>query len=264
MKVLQSFSAAQPTLTNKELVMLTGLSKGTISRLTSTLVEKGMLVHDARNRCFRLGAGVLGIAYPMLASLRVRQVARPFMEELANRSGGTVSMGMRDRLHMIYVETVRGHDLHAFRPEIGAGLPLAATAMGRAWHAQASMEEREDYLLQARDAGMLDAHVLESLENARRGYEEKGYCVSLGEWHPDVHAVAAPMKGLVDNELLIFNCGVRAAQLQTAAIDELFGDLLLEMIDKIRTALADVQGAGSRKARSGRAERQALLRGAAS
>lgn len=237
LRVLQSFSASQPALSNKELVLLTGLSKGTVSRLTSTLVEKGMLVQDSRTRCFRLGAGVLGIAYPMLAGLKARQVARPFMQELANLSAGTVSMGLRDRLHMVYVETVRGHDLHAFRPEIGARLPLAATAMGRAWYAQTCAAQRDELLLELRNGGAEDGQALAALDKAQADYLAKGYCVSQGDWHPDVHAVAAAMPSPVDNELLIFNCGVRTSQLKGGEIDKLFGNSLLGMIEKIRMAL---------------------------
>src|SRR5258708_30224381 len=56
---------------------------------------------------YQVGSAVLSIGYPLLASMNVRQVARPLMKELADYCNGSVSMGVRDRLSMVYVESCR-------------------------------------------------------------------------------------------------------------------------------------------------------------
>lgn len=238
LELLYCFHTLSPALTNKDLVECTGLSKATISRLTFTLVQKGLLLHDPKTRQYRLGAGVLSLAYPLLSSLRLRQVARPYMHALAQESKGTVSMGIYDGGYMVYVETIRSHDLHAFRPEIGAYLPLGLTAMGRAWYAQADEDSRAEALNEM--AGVDPAqylHMKEALEQSCRSFYETGYSVSCGEWHPDVHAVAAPMPERVEDDLFVFNCGVKTSLLQGRSVGGLYGAKLLQAIEKVCEAL---------------------------
>ncbi|OWT60182.1 IclR family transcriptional regulator [Candidimonas nitroreducens] len=239
LELLQCFRMLSPALTNKDLVELTGLSKATISRLTFTLAQQGLLIHDPRTRQYRLGAGVLALAYPLLSSLSLRQLARPFMQALARESKGTVSMGLYESGCMVYVETIRSHDLRAFRPEIGAFLPVAMTAMGRAWYAQAGQEAR-NAALQATQKSYPEQYpfLKEALQQACRDFGERGYSVSCGDWYPDVHAVAAPMQELVEGDLFVFNCGVKTSLLRGRSVGDLYGARLLDMIQKVRCALA--------------------------
>ena len=55
----------------------TGLPKPTMSRLTYTLTKLGYLRHNIRLGKYQLGSAVLSIGYPLLASMSVRQIARP-------------------------------------------------------------------------------------------------------------------------------------------------------------------------------------------
>src|SRR5690606_9871063 len=103
--ILRCFSMAEPTLSNKELSERTGLSRPTVSRLTYTLTARGMLLYDKQLRRYRLGSATLSFSYPLLASLSIRQLARPLMRRLADTVGGSVSIGMQERLHMVYLET---------------------------------------------------------------------------------------------------------------------------------------------------------------
>src|SRR5262245_52931929 len=151
-QLLHCFTIAEPALNNKELAQRTGLSKATISRLTYTLAARGLVDFDPHLRRYRLASTALTIGYPLMASLPIRQVARSRMKALADAVGGTVSLGMRDRLRMVYVETSRGHDLSAWRPDIGAAIPMLPTAMGRTWLAQAPEPVRADVLAQLRAA----------------------------------------------------------------------------------------------------------------
>lgn len=129
--VLECFRVGEAALSNKELADRTGLSKATISRLTYTLAARGLVSFDPRLRRYRLGSTTLSLGYPLLANLAVRQTARPLMRRLADEAGGSVSIGMRYRIHMVYLETIRGYDGIAFRPDIGASLPIASTGAPR-------------------------------------------------------------------------------------------------------------------------------------
>ena len=133
LEVLRCFTPLEPLLGNKEISVRTGLPKPTVSRLTYTLTKLGYLRHNMRLGKYQLGSAVLSIGYPLLASMNVRQVARPMMKELADYCNGWVSMGVRDRLNMVYVETCRSGNGITTLPDIGTSVPISQSVIGRAF-----------------------------------------------------------------------------------------------------------------------------------
>ena len=132
LEVLRCFTPLEPLLGNKEISVRTGLPKPTVSRLTYTLTKLGYLRHNMRLGKYQLGSAVLSIGYPLLASMNVRQVARPLMKELADYCNGSVSMGIRDRLSMVYVESCRSGNGITTLPDIGTSVPISQSVIGRA------------------------------------------------------------------------------------------------------------------------------------
>jgi DNA-binding IclR family transcriptional regulator len=242
LQVLDCFSVNEPALTNKDLALRTGLSKATITRLTSTLSSRGLISFEPQLRRYRLGSTALTIGYPLMASLRIRQVARARMKRLADVSGGSVSLGMRDSTRMVYVETSRGHDLGAWRPDIGAAIPMLSTAMGRAWLAAASAGLRESVLAQLDRAepGCRLAFAAD-LAQAQRDLQRRGFCISQGSWRPDVHAVGVPVGPQQDGETLVFNCGVVTARLTPRQLEQGIGPRLVDLVREVEADL----GAGT-------------------
>lgn len=235
--ILKSFKVGEPALSNREFVERTGLSKATVSRLTYTLCELGFLRYDTEQRRYRLGSTTLSVGYPLMASLTIRQVARPFMKTLADYARGSVSLGMHDRVSMVYIETSRGHEAIAFRPDIGGSMPMWATAIGRAWLAGNSEEQRDQALqrIQTEHPESWEKH-RSAVQDAIRNYEEKGFCISRGDWQQDVHAVGVPMRLVVDGEILVFNCGVPAVLLRPRALETDLGPRLVRMVRDVEQA----------------------------
>ncbi len=131
MAVLECFSAQQFSLSNADLAAATGLKRPTVARLTYTLTQLGYLTPAERGR-YQLGVRMLSLTHPLLASLAVRQIARPLMQELATDVRGTVSIGVLDGCNLIYVETARSGDTGPHLPDIGSTVSILRTALGRA------------------------------------------------------------------------------------------------------------------------------------
>ena len=182
LEVLRCFTPLEPMLGNKEISVRTGLPKPTVSRLTYTLTKLGYLRHNMRLGKYQLGSAVLSIGYPLLASMSVRQVARPFMKELADYSGGSVSMGIRDRLNMVYVESSRNGNTLTMLPDIGTAVPIAQAAIGRAFLAACTPAEREAVLNQIKvKEPELHRKFRPAIDKSLEDIRSRGFCVSIGE-----------------------------------------------------------------------------------
>jgi DNA-binding IclR family transcriptional regulator len=209
--VLSAFRSRDRLLGNQELAKRCGLPKSTISRLTYTLTRQGYLEHaqDANgNPGYRLGSAVLALGSAMLARMDMRQMARPLMQDLADRAGAMVSLGMRDRLSMIYVENCRSESALTLSLDVGSRIPLATTAMGRAYLAACDDPERVDLMERMREQdGVAWPRLRDGIEAALLQYRELGCCTSFGQWQKDVNAIAIAFRPAGGRAVMAINCG---------------------------------------------------------
>lgn len=239
--VLRCFTATHPVLGNKDISQRTGLPKPTVSRLTYTLTTLGYLRHVPRLGKYELGSAVLSIAYPLLANIKVRQIARLQMKALAEYARGWVSLGMRERLNMVYIETSRSTEALDSKPDIGQTFPILMSAMGRAYLAGLEEHEREAVINQikvktpeawAKHSGKVQS----SLEDFRG----RGICFHHGDFNPHVHTVAVPMRRRGDADILVFNCAVPVHAVQRGQLESDLGPRLVEMTRSVE-AMLDLQ-----------------------
>ncbi|WP_420473843.1 IclR family transcriptional regulator [Noviherbaspirillum sp. ST9] len=233
--VLSCFRSGEKTLGNQELAERTKLPKSTISRLTYTLTKLGYLDYDDHIGKYRLGTASLALGSAMLSKLDIRQYARPYMQELADFSRATVSLGMRDRLSMIYIENCRSEAALTLRLDVGARIPIAQTAMGRAYLAETTPAERNDILDHVREQDETKwPSVRDGVMRSIEEYSTLGCCTSFGDWQPDVNAIAVAFRPANGGAILSINCGGPAFNL---APDFLLGEVkprLLTLVDRLQ------------------------------
>jgi DNA-binding IclR family transcriptional regulator len=235
--VLRCFKVGEPLLGNKEIAQRTGLPKATVSRLAHTLIELGYLRRNAEFGKYELASAVLSLGYPLLGNMRIRQVARPFMKELADHVNGSVSAGLRDHVNMVYVETCRANEALPRRPDIGSSLPIVQSAMGRAWLAAATEAEREHALREIRHQTpeAWRSHRA-AVEQGYRDQRARGFCISHGDWEEGTWAVAVPMRRRAGEETLVFNCSTPALGARKRQLETEIGPRLVAMVRSIEHA----------------------------
>ncbi|UDM49612.1 IclR family transcriptional regulator [Cupriavidus sp. MP-37] len=237
--VLHCFTSRDSQLSNAELAARTGMPKATISRFTYTLVRLGYLRANRMNGKYQLGSAVLSIGYPLLASLNIRQVARPFMQALADAVSGSVALGMRDRLNVMYIESSRGAAPLPNPADVGLSFPIASTAMGRALLAAYTPGDRAALINELRvKLPEQWARYQPAIEANLRAFQAHGFCSSLGDWQPRTHAVAVPMRPLPDGEILVFNCSMPDDLLGEGQLTADIGPRLVAMVRAIEKGLA--------------------------
>jgi DNA-binding IclR family transcriptional regulator len=171
------------------------------------LTRLGYLVQDDSGR-YGLGTATLGLGSAMLSRLDIRQLARPMMQELADFSGTTVSIAVRDRLSMIYVEVCRSTAALSLSLQVGARMPLAASAIGRAYLVRASEQERKDILSRCLELDEVAYQNLrQGLDKALDDQQRYGCTTSFGDWQKDVNGIAVGFLPIGGNQLMSINCG---------------------------------------------------------
>src|SRR5947209_17479937 len=99
--VLDALSDGEPELGTNEIARRTGITASTVSRLLATLVANGMVEHVPPSGRYRLGLRLVQLGTAVLGRLDLRDVARSHLQELAAKTGETVTLsapGERDAI----------------------------------------------------------------------------------------------------------------------------------------------------------------------
>jgi len=237
MEVLRAFTLAEPMLGNREISDRTGLPKPTVSRLTYTLTLLGYLSRVEGLQKYRLGSGVLSLGYPLLANTRVRQIARPFMEQVARETGCTVNLGMRDRTSVVYLDTCRVDAGNVYQPDIGSTRPLLSTSIGRALIVARPPAERKAILNRLKVEDPERFEIDKPLWEAdQKAFAQRGYCYSPGNWRKEVHGVAAPIRLSPREEIVALACTWASYRLDKQTVEKQVAPRLLDAVRLIETA----------------------------
>lgn len=235
LELLRCFSPDRPVLSNREMSQMLDLPAPTISRLAYTLMCMGYMAQDAAYGKYRLGPAVLSVGYPLLESFAtMRQRARPLMEELAQQTGGSLSIGIRDRLGMVRIEAVRSHRPTPHPVDIGTTHSLAGTALGRAYLVALSAEDRQNVLnlIRVKVPDEWNRYGANLLANLAR-YPDVGSCTSLGEVHSDVFAVAVPLGRIDRKEAAAVTCSFHGRAPEEDYLLEEIGPKLLSLVRRL-------------------------------
>jgi DNA-binding IclR family transcriptional regulator len=145
-RILKVLASGPRRLGVSEIADRLDLTRPTVHGMLQTLQAHGFVEQDRDSDKYQLGAGLLqlGNSYLDLNELRSRSLAHA--ERLANRADSAVRVGVTHGASVVVVH-------HVFRPdstlqilEVGAELPLHASALGKAMLAYAPAETVDDLL----------------------------------------------------------------------------------------------------------------------
>ena len=144
--LFDALAASPDGLTLAELSTMLDSPKSSLLNLLRPLVAEAYLIHGGAT--YRLGPSIFRLASRLLESWHLLRTMRPFMEELAARTGESVLLSVMDpdKKLLTYVDIV--HSMHPVRYQIAVGTvrPLYASTAGRLLLAYADRAWRTDYL----------------------------------------------------------------------------------------------------------------------
>jgi DNA-binding IclR family transcriptional regulator len=236
--VLRAFQPNDGLLGNQEIAARTNLPKPTVSRLTYTLTKLGYLTPVPRFEKYQLAPSAMALGYAALANLGVRHLSEPFREEVMRETGGAVAVGGRDRHSMIYFGQSRNGLTLGVQLDVGSRIPIATTAMGRAYVWALSPEERAALLRELREHyGSRWPKMREGLDRSGEFIAKHGFAMSTGDWQTDVAAVGVALKLNDGTGPYAFNCGAPAFRFTEDRLLNDIGPRLVTMVRNIEAAL---------------------------
>lgn len=128
--ILETLSDQEFGLGLSALARETALSKATIYRLCTELVQWGML--ERAGHAFRLGPKLFELGSRVGPRRILRDQALPFMEDLFVAFRKTVHFAVADGVDVLYIEKLTGHDDFSTPSRVGIRRPLHCTAVGKA------------------------------------------------------------------------------------------------------------------------------------
>ena len=142
--ILELFASEAPELTQTQISAALHLPLPTVHRLTAVLAERGFLERDPRTRRYRLGLEVARFLPPLLGGLRLPDLARPHVAELAAETGETVNLAVLQDGEIVYLLSESGSRLLGTHTPVGTRLPAHCTALGKCLLAQLPPETARD------------------------------------------------------------------------------------------------------------------------
>jgi IclR family transcriptional regulator, acetate operon repressor len=214
--LLEAFRTA-PALSLPELAAVLPVHRTSTFRLVRTLERRGFLSQDAEGR-YVLGPRVQELGSLALGRVDLRELARPYLRQLAAATGETVQLLLRDATDVVVVDVVES----SHRLRVGAGLgdrlPLHATAAGKCFLAGMTPDAARALLGTLTPVTPHTIVDVDALIAEADRVSVTGYAVNDEESQSGARFVAAPIVGPERTCLAAISLGAPAERLLPTAI----------------------------------------------
>jgi DNA-binding IclR family transcriptional regulator len=181
----------------KELSEKVELPKGTTHRLLSSLAYFDFVSQDELTKNYHLGFKLVELGNLLINQLDFRNVARPFMLKLAEKTGETIHLVILDQNEGLYIEKVALNQTGLqMMSRVGLRIPIHSSSVGKILAAHLA-EDELDQIVKARG---LPRRTQNTITNSKRFKERlqdarhKGYAIDDEENEKGIRCVAAPIR----------------------------------------------------------------------
>jgi DNA-binding IclR family transcriptional regulator len=181
-----------------EISRAVGTTRSTTHRLASCLVQERYLRFTA-NAGYALGPKLIELGFQAREEVSLAVAARPYLEQLAEQSGDTIHLALRDADDVLYLDKIPGKRGLEMRSRVGHRMPLATTGVGKALMLEMPETDWKYFYQQASAATSAGAaklvpkHSWTEFRDRMRLYAQGGYAFDLEDNEPSIRCVSAPI-----------------------------------------------------------------------
>lgn len=173
-----------------------GMNKSTVYRFLTTLESLGYVVQDQDTGRYALGSRVVWLASQFLDNLDIRIIARPFLEQLVEKTRETVHLAVMDDFEVVYIDKVDGHQPVKMASRVGNRMSAHSTGLGKALLAHEDESQWSVYVYSKGLPACTPNTITdpEKLYNHLQAIRERGYAIDDSENEDGIRCVAVPVR----------------------------------------------------------------------
>lgn len=240
--ILGCFTPAKPVLGIADIADELGMSRSTTHRYVITLVALGYLEQGA-SRKYRLGLRVTDLGMSALNSTGLREHARPYLEELRQRTSYTTSLGVIDGSEVLYVDRARsfrrGQNQIDLGLQAGSRVPVYCTSLGKLLLAYLPDAQQRDVLAEVKPTkqGPKTITSKKALKVELEKIREDGFAVDDEEFAKGLYAIAAPVRNEGRDVVAAVSLSAPSSLISLEEMVDALGPHLVSTADRISARL---------------------------
>ncbi len=194
LEILEYIILSGRELSLKEISEEIGLHISTVHRYLSSLINKGF-VRKTSNGFYKPGFRILELSSYILQSFDLRDIARPYLIDLMEKTKQTVHLTIKDGFEGVYIDKVEGPGTLPMMSRIGMRMPLYSTSFGKILLAYSSEDYIEDYLRKVPLIPRTENTITspEKLKEELKKIRERGYAFDEEENERGIKCIGAPI-----------------------------------------------------------------------
>ncbi|MEL7655030.1 MAG: IclR family transcriptional regulator [Bacillota bacterium] len=171
------------------------MDKATVHRLINTIKEAGYVNQNLDNKKYSISLKLLAMGNRVMDKTGVKHISRPFVEELAEKTGETINLGVRLGNKIIYVDKLESSSTIKVGLGIGTSVPSYCSGLGKVILAFTPDHELQDILDSISFEKFTDRSITEKSELMKefKQIRERGYSIDDEEYVIGLVCIAAPI-----------------------------------------------------------------------
>ena len=195
LEVLDMVALANRPVRFSELLSQKAFPKATLYRFLQTLTNQGMLGYDEDRGTYSLGVRLVRLAHSAWAQSSLAPIARPYLTELAEKSGHTIHLAQMDQGQVLYVDKRNATQPVEMFSSAGKVGPAYCTGVGKAMLAfmpdqavQAAIERQSFHTFSPQTL-----NTAAKLQTELAAIRLRGYAFDREEHEPGIICCAVPI-----------------------------------------------------------------------
>jgi IclR family transcriptional regulator, KDG regulon repressor len=226
--ILDSFSERQPEVGVREIARKLNLHPSTVGRILMTLTSLEILTQDKITHRYKMGSKVLKWGAVYMGNLDLQSEARPYMEELRQKTNETVSLYVPSGNERVLIERLDSTHFIRIVAHVGQRMPLYAGASGKVFLSFLASDRREEVLENMRIEPLTSRTIIDpkQLRKELDVIRKCGYAVCHGERVEGASSVSAPIFNFRNQVIGAISISGPTSRFSKEKVNEIFGPLV--------------------------------------
>ena len=220
--VLNCYNFERKALGVRDISALTGLHKATAHRILVALEHNGFIEQDPHTGDYQLGLELFRLGQLAAVRLEVRDIARPYLQELTERVRETSHLAVLEGTEVLYLDKVESQHALRMPSRTGWRVPAYCAALGKAMLACYDDDEvrrrmgKTKFVQHTPHTVRNMDEFIESLKVVRR----RGYAVDNEEIEVGLACIGAPLRDHLGQVVGAISISAPSARLRPSGIPE--------------------------------------------